>query len=122
MDQVRNDSISHINLAKQRVSTECVRREASSSGELNQAITSSEWRISKGNRFARKLDIFQLGALLECATANSLELFVADDTFEGGAGGERPPSSMILSLSERVTLLRADQCWNASMPIVLRFL
>ena len=31
----------------------------------------------------------ELGALLECEIANSLEVFVADDAFEGGAMGER---------------------------------
>jgi len=65
------------------------RREASSSGELNQAITISERIKNEGNRAGCKLDIFELGAELECATANSLEVFVADDMLEGGAGGER---------------------------------
>jgi len=66
----------------------CVRREASSSGDLNQAITGNEWNTTEGNRARCKLDIFKLGALLECATDNSFEVFVADDAFEGGATGE----------------------------------
>ena len=43
-------------------------------------------------RFARspgcKLDIFERVAVLECATANSFEVFVKDDAFEGGAVAE----------------------------------
>jgi len=43
----------------------------------------------EGNRFGCKLDIFELGAVLECGIANSLEVFVADDALEGGAFVER---------------------------------
>jgi len=35
------------------------------------------------------LDIFELGAALECAPTNSLEVFVADDTLERGACSKR---------------------------------
>ena len=65
------------------------RREASSIGDLNQAITPSEWITTEGNRAGCKLDIFELGTELECAMANSLEVFVADDAFEGVAYSER---------------------------------
>ena len=70
--------------------TNC-RRETSSIGELNQAITPIERNIAEGNRFGCKLDIFELGALLECALANSLEVFVADDALGGGAFVECQP-------------------------------
>ena len=67
------------------MSTNCIRREAGSSGDLNQAITTIEWFDTEGNRTGCKLDIFELGAELECVFANSLEVFVADDALEGGA-------------------------------------
>jgi len=69
---------------------ECVRRETSSSGELNHAITRREKSTTEGNQAGCKLEIFELGAALECTTANSFEVFVADDAFEGGAFDERP--------------------------------
>ena len=68
----------------------CVRRKTSSSGELNQAIASTERKGIERNRAGYKLGIFELGALLECATADKLEFFVEDDAFEGGATAERP--------------------------------
>ena len=34
------------------------------------------------------MDVCELGAALECVIANSLEFFVADNAFEGGALGE----------------------------------
>ena len=40
---------------------------------------------TEGNRAGCKLNIFELGAELECAFADSLEVFVADDVLEGGA-------------------------------------
>ena len=52
------------------------------------SITHSEWRTNKGNRAGCKLDIFELGAELECGLADSLEVFVADDALEGGAVSE----------------------------------
>jgi len=70
-------------------SIECVRRETSSIGDLNQAITPTEWNITEVNRAGCKLDIFELGAVLECEIADSLEVFVADDALEGGAIDER---------------------------------
>ena len=89
VDQVRSYSISKINtLAIKR--TKYVRREASSIGELNQVITHTEWSKTEGIRAGCKLDIFELDALLECTIADIIEFFVADDTLEGGAGGERP--------------------------------
>ena len=36
-----------------------------------------------------KLDICELGAECECAIADGLEVFVADDALEGGAFGKR---------------------------------
>jgi len=45
---------------------------------------------TEGNRVGCKLDVFELGALLERAIADSLEVFVADDAFEGGAAAKRP--------------------------------
>ena len=72
-----------------RMSTKLDRRETSSIGDLIQAITTSEWIRTEGNRSGCKLDIFQLGATPECAIANSFEVFVADDAFEGGAFGKR---------------------------------
>ena len=69
-------------------SSEYVRRETSSSGNLNQAITPTEWINTEGNRAGCKLDIFKLGTEHECAIANSLEFLVADDALEGGAIGE----------------------------------
>jgi len=48
--------------------------------------------FTEGNRADCKLDIFELGAVLECAIANSLEVFVADDTFEGGASAKNTTS------------------------------
>jgi len=88
--QVRRYSISIANSfpTTVRCSVTNCRREASSSGELNQAITPNEWIFTEGNRFGCKLDIFELGAELECAFADGLEVFVADDAFEGGAFGE----------------------------------
>ena len=68
--------------------TKRVRRESSSSGELNQAITLIEWSFAEGNRAGCKLGIFELGAALERVIANSLEVFVPDDAFEGSAIGE----------------------------------
>ena len=65
------------------------RGEANSSGELNQAITPREWSTTEGNRAGCKLDIFELGAVLECVTADSVEVFVADNAFKGGAGAKR---------------------------------
>ena len=91
MDQVRNYSVSHIILSPRiRMSTECVRREAISSGELNQAITLNEWIKTEGNRAGSKLEIFELGAALEYALTNSFEVFVTDAALEGGAIDERP--------------------------------
>ena len=87
--QVRNFSISVIIfLASIRMSNKCVRRESSSSGELNQAITAIEWISSEGNRAGCKLDIFELGTELKRANTDSLEVFVEDDAFEGGAISE----------------------------------
>ena len=48
-----------------------------------------KWMTIEGNRVGCKLDVFELGALLERAIADSLEVFVADDAFEGSAVGER---------------------------------
>jgi len=56
-------------LAKISKSTECVRREASSIGDLNQAITPREWTTT--NQAGYKQDIIELGTELECALANS---------------------------------------------------
>ena len=64
-------------------------REASSITELEQGITRSEWSKSEGNRAGCKLDIFELVAALEYVIANSFEVFVADDAFEGGTVVER---------------------------------
>ena len=72
------------------MSAECVRREASSSSELNHAITTKEWTTNERNRAGCKLGIFELGAELECVIANSFEVFVADDALEGGAIVKRP--------------------------------
>jgi len=52
-------------------------------------IASTEWSTIEGNRAGCKLEIFELGAQIECASANSLEFFVADDALEGSAVGER---------------------------------
>jgi len=43
---------------------------------------------TEGNRAGCKLDIYKLGAELECGLANSLEVFAADDALEGGASTE----------------------------------
>ena len=67
-----------------------LRRETSSSGDLNQAITRTEWFVNEGNRAGCKPNIFKLGAAQECKIVNSLEAFVEDDALEGGAMGERP--------------------------------
>jgi len=40
------------------------------------------------DRLGCKLDIVELGTILECALADSLEFFVADDAFKGGAVDE----------------------------------
>ena len=49
--------------------------------------------MNEENRAGCKLDIFELGTVLECGIANSLEVFVADDALEGGAFGERQLSN-----------------------------
>jgi len=87
MDQVMNYSISTIkSFASIRIKvTHCARRETSSIGELNQAITPKEWSFFEGNRAGCKLDIFELGAECECSPADTFEVFVADDALEGGA-------------------------------------
>ena len=41
--------------------------------------------MTEGNRAGCKLDIFEFGAVLKCASADSFEFFVADDVFEGRA-------------------------------------
>jgi len=89
-DQVRNYSIFKITIAN--LISKCVRREASSIGELNQAITIREWlTTTAGNRFGCKLDIFEPGAELGCAAfVASFEVFVAYNAFEGGASAKRP--------------------------------
>ena len=51
-------------------------------------ITPREWFITEGNRAGCTLDIFELGAVLECGSVDSLEVFVADDALEGGAMGK----------------------------------
>jgi len=86
--------------------TKCFRRESSSSGELNQAITPTEWKFIEVHRFRCKLDIFELGKVFKYASADRLEVFVEDDAFEGGASVEHN-SSMTVSLSGRVILVRA---------------
>jgi len=43
---------------------------------------------TEGNRAGCKLDIFDGGAELECAIADSFEVFVADDALEGDAAVE----------------------------------
>jgi len=116
--------------------TKCVRREASSSGDLNQIITRIEWKITEGNRAGCKLDIFELGEILERAMGDSVEFFVADDAFEQNWNAHLPIvlrllptttrsreeqfenflSSMTVSLSGRVTLVRAEQPPNACTP------
>ena len=97
------------------------RREASSSGELNQAIAPSEWNITERNRAGCKLDIVELGAPLEYGLADSFEVFVADDALEGGAASELKLFDDF-ELIGRVILVRAEQYWNAARPIVFRFL
>ena len=72
-----------------RTNTKCVRREASSIGDLNQAITLNEWPTIEENRAGCKLDIFELGAVLECIIANSFEFVVADDVLEVCAVAKR---------------------------------
>jgi len=57
--------------------------------DLNQAVTIREWISTEGNRFGCKSDVFELGAHYECAFADSLEGFIADDALEGGAFDER---------------------------------
>jgi len=87
------------------MSTRIVRRETSSIGDLNQAITLSEWRMrTEGSRAGCKLDIFELGAELECATANILEVLAADDALEGGAVFERNLSNGFEIIGERNAL------------------
>jgi len=89
IDQVRNYTFSAIDfLTSFRISTKCVRRETSSSGEFNQTITPRECMLTEGSRPGCKLDIFELGAQHVYASANSLEVFVADDALEGGAVSE----------------------------------
>ena len=68
--------------------TKCVRREASSIGEFNQAITIIEWNTTERSRAGCKLDIFELGAACECSIVNSFEVFVADNALEGRAKAE----------------------------------
>jgi len=68
--------------------TKCVRYKPGSIGELNQAITCNKRNTTERSRAGCKLDIFELGAVLECVIADSLEVFVADDTLEGGASAE----------------------------------
>ena len=63
IDQVRNCSSAKINMRVIGVRTKCIRRETSSSGDLNQAITPNEWRATEGNQAGCKLDIFELGAV-----------------------------------------------------------
>jgi len=75
--------------ASANMSTESVRREASSISDLNQAITIIEWITTEGNRAGCKLDIFKLVAIVECAVLNSFEGFVADDALEGRAKVKR---------------------------------
>jgi len=99
--------------------TNCVRREASSIGELNQAITPSELNF-EGSRAGCKLDIFELGAVLECGIANSLEVFVEDDALEGGARGERQLFDDFEVIGEGGALEcgTALECGNADSPEV----
>ena len=73
------------------MSNKCVRREPSSSSDLNHAITPIELRITEQNRAGCKLNIFELGAVLKCSLTDSFEFFVADDAFERGASAKRHP-------------------------------
>ena len=52
-------------------------------------ITANEWNFTEGNGAGFKLDLFELGAVLEYPLMNSFEVFVTDDAFEGGAMAEQ---------------------------------
>ena len=83
MDQVRSHSATSIvNFSRLLILSKIVRRETSSGGELNQAITSRERRNTKGNRAGCKLEIFKHCASCESTIVDGLQVFVADDAFE----------------------------------------
>jgi len=95
MDQVRNYSVAQVDrfchaIIKFIEGPGLVRRDSGSCGKLYQSGTLRELSISYQYHFFRcELNIFELGAVLKCATDDSFEVFAADNAREGNAMRKR---------------------------------